>query len=139
MLFTSLSFFIFLPIVFVLYWALYKYRKAQNILLLVSSYFFYGWWDWRFCFLLLFSSTFGYFTAKLINDSDNEKKRKYLMALSAIVHLGILCYFKYFNFFVGSFTELATSIGWNLNYIPIQIILPLAISFFTFHILPLPN
>ncbi|MCJ0742959.1 MBOAT family O-acyltransferase [Pedobacter montanisoli] len=135
MLFSSLSFFIFFPIVFILYWSLFKYRKAQNIVLLLASYVFYGWWDWRFCVLLLLSSVFGFFMAKSIDQTNSQKRRNLLMTLSVIVHVGILCYFKYFNFFVSSFVDLANSIGWQLNFIPIKVILPLAISFFTFHIL----
>ncbi len=135
MLFTSLPFFLFLPIVFIIYWLAKGSTKLQNYILLFASYFFYGWWDWRFCFLLLFSSSFGFLAGKFIGETDNLSIRKRWMTLSVIVHIGILCYFKYFNFFIGSFTEFAHSIGWQLNYIPLNIILPLAISFFTFHIL----
>lgn len=135
MLFTSLPFFLFLPAVFIIYWLAKGSVKLQNYILLFASYFFYGWWDWRFCFLLLFSSSFGFLAGKAIGSTDKETVRKRWMAISVIVHLGILCYFKYFNFFAGSFIELSARIGWNLNYIPLDIFLPLAISFFTFHIL----
>lgn len=135
MLFTSLTFFLFFPIVFIIYWLAKNSVKLQNYILLFASYIFYGWWDWRFCILLLFSSSFGFLAAKFIGETDDISVKKRWMTISVIIHLGILCYFKYFNFFIGSFTDLAHSIGWQLNYIPINIILPLAISFFTFHIL----
>lgn len=135
MLFSSLSFFIFFPAVLIAYWALFQYKKLQNILLLISSYVFYGWWDWRFCILLFLSSVFGYIIAQQIDRTESDKKRNLLMTLSVVVHLGVLCYFKYFNFFVSSFTDLASNLGFDLTYVPLKILLPLAISFFTFHIL----
>ncbi len=135
MLFSSFSFFVFFPIVFIIYWTLNANRKAQNMLLLVASYIFYGWWDWRFCLLLLFSSSFGFLITKLLSEAHSDKKRRMYMNLSIIVHIGILCYYKYFNFFISSFTDFAKSLGFNVDYTPLHIALPLAISFFTFHIL----
>jgi len=135
MIFTSFNFFVFLPIVFILYWVFFRYKKIQNIILLLCSYVFYGWWDWRFCFLLFFSSTFAYLMAHLINNTEDKKRRYLILVVSISVHMGILGYFKYTNFFIESFVQLSNSIGVHLNYLPLHIILPIGISFFTFHLL----
>ena len=100
MLFNSLEFAIFLPIIFIVYWFLaYKNLKFQNLLLLSASYFFYAWWDWRFLSLIIFSSSIDYIVGLKLIESTNERKRKILLITSIFVNIGFLGFFKYFNFF----------------------------------------
>ncbi|WP_396157233.1 MBOAT family O-acyltransferase [Flavobacterium sp.] len=134
MLFNSLGYLFFLPIVFILYWFVTgKNLKAQNILLLVASYFFYACWDWRFLFLLLFSSLLDYFTGLKMQDAQNEKRKKIWFWLSIIINIGFLAIFKYYNFFAESFAELLSNVGLKVNVWAIKVILPVGISFYTFH------
>jgi D-alanyl-lipoteichoic acid acyltransferase DltB (MBOAT superfamily) len=134
MLFNSLSFAIFLPIVFFLYWFATKgSHKIQNILLLFASYYFYGCWDWRFLFLLMFSTFLDYYTGRKIFNASNTKNRKFWLWLSIIVNLGFLGLFKYYNFFITSFAEGLSAFGLHLNYTTIKVVLPVGISFYTFH------
>jgi D-alanyl-lipoteichoic acid acyltransferase DltB (MBOAT superfamily) len=133
MLFNSIAFLIFLPIVFSLYWfALKKNLKLQNILLIIASYIFYGWWDWRFLILLVASSCTDFFLGLAIGKQEDAKKRKRLLILSLIINLGILGFFKYFNFFVDSFISSFASLGVHLDSRTLNIILPVGISFYTF-------
>lgn len=132
--FNSFSFAIFLPIVFLLYWFGTRGNlKLQNILLLVSSYFFYACWDWKFLFLLIFSTLLDYFTGIKINQSQGHKKKLFWLWLSIIVNLGFLGVFKYYNFFALSFVNLLASIGLKVHVETLNIILPVGISFYTFH------
>lgn len=134
MLFNSFDFAIFLPIVFVLYWfVINRNLKFQNILLLVSSYYFYGSWNWHFLFLLIFSTGLDYFTGLKMADSPNQKIKKFWFWLSVCINLGFLGVFKYYNFFITSFAEALTQIGFQPHYTTLQIILPVGISFYTFH------
>ena len=134
MLFNSINFAIFLPIVFLLYWfATRGNYKLQNILLLVASYFFYGCWDWRFLFLLVFSTLLDYFTGIKMHEAGNERMKKFWFWLSVVVNLGFLGVFKYYNFFVSSFAEGLTQLGIQSNFWTLQVILPVGISFYTFH------
>jgi alginate O-acetyltransferase complex protein AlgI len=134
MLFNSLDFAVFLPIVFLLYWCATKNNlKLQNILLLVVSYFFYACWDWRFLFLLIFSTVLDYVTGIKMSESKSPKSKKIWFWLSIIVNLGFLGIFKYYNFFVESFQFALEKIGLNINVWTLQIILPVGISFYTFH------
>ncbi|MFT7620096.1 MAG: alginate O-acetyltransferase complex protein AlgI, partial [Planctomycetota bacterium] len=106
MLFNSIDFAIFLPIVFVLYWFVTaRNLKLQNILVLVSSYVFYGWWDWRFLSLIVFSSFVDYFVGIGLGKSQDEKRRKWLLITSVVVNLGLLGFFKYCNFFLDNFVS----------------------------------
>ena len=132
MLFNSLSFAIFLPIVFVLYW-LTKARRKQNILLMIASYYFYACWDWRFLFLLAFSTFLDYYTGLKIEESQKKSSKKFWFWLSVGVNLGFLGFFKYYNFFAESFAELFAGFGFQINPWVLQIILPVGISFYTFH------
>lgn len=132
MLFNSLSFAIFLPIVFVLYW-LTKTRRKQNILLMIASYYFYACWDWRFLFLLAFSTFLDYYTGLKIEESQKKSSKKFWFWLSVGVNLGFLGFFKYYNFFAESFAELFAGFGFQINPWVLQIILPVGISFYTFH------
>lgn len=134
MLFTSINFAIFLPIVFLLYWCLAKKSlKNQNILLLFSSYFFYACWDYRFLFLLIFSTLLDYFTGIKMADADNQNWKKFWFWLSISINLGFLGVFKYYNFFVESLADALKNIGLQTNLWTLKIILPVGISFYTFH------
>lgn len=134
MLFNSLDFAIFLPIVFALYWFVFnKALKQQNFLLLIVSYFFYSCWDWRFLFLLMFSTLLDYFTGLRMQDSKTQKEKKIWFWLSVIVNLGFLGVFKYYNFFAESFAQGLAHLGLQVNPRTISVILPVGISFYTFH------
>lgn len=134
MLFNTISFAIFFPIVFALYWFVTnKSLKLQNILLLVASYYFYSCWDWRFLFLLIFSTLLDYFTGIKMSDSKNKSQKKIWFWISISVNLGFLGIFKYYNFFADSFTTLLSTFGFSVNPWTLQIILPVGISFYTFH------
>ncbi|HPI03646.1 MAG TPA: MBOAT family O-acyltransferase [Candidatus Goldiibacteriota bacterium] len=130
MVFNSLEFFILLFVVFSLYWFLK--HKHQNFLLLVASYFFYGWWDWRFLSLLALTSVIDYFCAIWIENSGDEKKRKLILYLSVISNLGVLGFFKYFNFFGDSLASALGMFNINVNSFTLDVILPVGISFYTF-------
>lgn len=133
MLFNSIDFAIFLPIVFVLYWFVFnKSIKGQNWLILVASYLFYGWWDWRFLFLVLFSTIVDYFIAIWINQSESSKQRKLLLFTSMAVNLGFLGFFKYYNFFLDNFIMAFSFFGIPFSATSLKIILPVGISFYTF-------
>jgi alginate O-acetyltransferase complex protein AlgI len=134
MLFNSISFGIFLPIVFVLYWFFTRgVLRFQNILLLVSSYYFYASWDYRFLFLLIFSTLLDYFTGIKIFEAEKKGIRKIWFWLSISINLGFLGFFKYYNFFANSFGALLSSFGLHVDVWIINIILPIGISFYTFH------
>ncbi|NVO08505.1 MAG: MBOAT family protein [Bacteroidales bacterium] len=134
MLFNSIGFAIFFPIVFLLYWfAFNKKLQSQNILLLVASYFFYGSWDYRFLFLLVFSTLLDYFTGLKMYESENRRKKLFWFWLSVSVNLGFLGVFKYYNFFISSFSDALTGFGFQVNPWTIKVILPVGISFYTFH------
>ncbi|MFD2939593.1 MBOAT family O-acyltransferase [Flavobacterium notoginsengisoli] len=134
MFFNSLAFAIFLPIVFFLYWFVFnKTKSTQNALLIVASYYFYSCWDWRFLFLLVFSTFLDYFTGIQIEKSDSDKRRKFWFWLSIIVNLGFLGIFKYYNFFASSFAEMITAFGFKTSPFLLNVILPVGISFYTFH------
>ncbi len=133
MLFNSIEFAVFLPIVFLIYWLCFKndFRK-QNLFLLLASYFFYGWWDWRFLFLLIFSSLFNYFVGIKIDASTTPGHRKSWLITGLVINLGVLGFFKYFNFFIEGFVDLVSLFGYDLKGTAINVILPLGISFYTF-------
>ncbi|NOZ60413.1 MAG: MBOAT family protein [Calditrichaeota bacterium] len=136
MLFNSIQFAFFLPITFLLYWFVFnKSIKMQNFFLLAASYFFYGSWDWRFLSLIFVSSLCDYLIGKNLDNVDDAKKRKLLLTGSLLVNLGILGFFKYFNFFVDSFIDLFAKFGIHLHARSLQIILPVGISFYTFQTL----
>lgn len=128
MLFTSIEFFIFLPIVFALYWLLRKQLRLQNLLVVVASYVFYGWWDWRFLLLIAFTSLCSYISGLIIE----KKWRKAALWTNIIVNLAILGLFKYYDFFAA---ELANLIGCSGDSVMLHLILPVGISFYTFQAL----
>lgn len=134
MFFNSLPFAIFLPLAFVCYWFFFsKTNSFQNAFLLVISYYFYSCWDWRFLFLLLFSTLLCYFTGIQIEKSTHEKIRKFWFWLSIIFNIGFLAIFKYYNFFAFSFSEALNTIGIQASPMLLNLILPVGISFYTFH------
>jgi alginate O-acetyltransferase complex protein AlgI len=136
MLFNSIDFAIFLPIVFIFYWFVSnKNLKLQNFLIVVTSYLFYGWWDWRFLSLILFSTIVDYTIGLKINSQKNQNKRKVLLWASIIVNLGLLGFFKYFNFFLDNFMRAFSFFGTPINAQGLNIILPVGISFYTFQTL----
>ncbi len=133
MLFTSIEYFLFLPTVFILYWFVFSNSlRLQNLLILSASYFFYGWWDWRFLSLIIFSSTVDYVIGLKIENANTQVKRKIFLFISIFTNIGLLASFKYFNFFIESFADLFSSIGIDLNVTSLNIILPIGISFYTF-------
>ncbi|MFV5692431.1 MBOAT family O-acyltransferase [Flavobacterium sp. LT1R49] len=134
MLFNSLPFLLFLPIVFTIYWWVNtKSLQLQNFVLLLASYFFYACWDWRFLFLLLFSTALDYFTGIKMEEAKDQGNKKFWFWLSIIVNLSFLGIFKYYNFFVDSFAEALSGLGIPTNFWTLKVILPVGISFYTFH------
>jgi len=134
MLFNSFSFAIFLLIVFVFYWLLNKKSlQFQNILLLVASYFFYACWDYRFLFLLIFSTALDYFSGLKIYEAKSLNAKKIWLWISIAINLGFLGIFKYYNFFAENFATMLSNFGINANFYTLKIILPIGISFYTFH------
>ena len=134
MLFNSLGFALFFPVVFILYWFVAKNNlKAQNFILLISSYFFYACWDYRFLFLLIFSTFLDYYTGLKIYESTTRRTKRIWLLISVAVNLGFLGFFKYYNFFVKSFAEVMNSVGFKPDIWTLHIILPVGISFYTFH------
>ena len=134
MFFNSLGFAVFLPIVFLLYWYVFsKTKDLQNAFLVVVSYYFYSCWDWRFLFLLLFSTLLCYFTGIKIEKSTQDRERKFWFWLSIVFNFGFLGIFKYYNFFAFSFSEALTTFGIHSSPLLLNLILPVGISFYTFH------
>ena len=136
MLFNSFAYLIFLPIVFTLYWVVFKNQlKAQNILLLISSYLFYAWWDYRFLALLIASTLVDYAIGLALGNNRYSEWRKALLIGSLIFNFSLLGLFKYFNFFIESWIDAGSSLGFNMHYETLNIILPVGISFYTFQTL----
>ena len=139
MLFNSFAFAIFLPIVFLLYWKVFgKNLKLQNLFIVIVSYVFYGWWDWRFLFLIAFTTGCSYLCAlaiKLNLDRGNDAVARYYSICNVAVNLAILGVFKYYNFFVESLSNFLDAFSIHLDYPTLNIILPVGISFYTFQAL----
>ena len=136
MLFNSIDFAIFLPIVFFLYWFVAnKNLKLQNFLIAASSFFFYGWWDWRFLFLIVFSTAVDYTIGRQLEIEVNLLKRKILLWTSILVNLGFLGFFKYYDFFLDNFITAFSFFGQEIQGNSLNIILPVGISFYTFQTL----
>lgn len=134
MFFNSLQFAIFLPIVFLLYWFVaHKSKATQNYILIIASYYFYACWDWGFLFLLIFSTLLCYALAIKIEGSTTHRSRKFWLWVCVAMNLGFLGLFKYYNFFATSFAELFQAFGFNVSPILLEVILPIGISFYTFH------
>ncbi|QHN64555.1 MBOAT family protein [Bergeyella cardium] len=136
MLFNSIEFAVFLPIVFILYWFVFqKSLKWQNLFIVITSYIFYGWWDWRFLFLILFSTVQDYCIAYWIEKENSQKKRKLLLSISIVTNLGFLGFFKYYNFFIDNFITAFSFFGTKPSIHTLNILLPVGISFYTFQTL----
>lgn len=136
MLFNSIDFAIFIPIVFILYWFVTsKSIKQQNILIVTASYIFYGWWDWRFLTLIAFSTLVDYSIGIKLSKETAFSKRKLLLWISIIVNLGFLGFFKYYNFFLDNFITAFSFFGKPIEANSLNIILPVGISFYTFQTL----
>ncbi len=136
MLFNSIEFALFLPVVFAIYWVIGPSRvKLQNLFLLLASYFFYGWWDPRFLALIAFSSVVDYFVALQISKSENQRHRRLFLWISLGVNLGMLGFFKYYNFFLDNFVSAFSFFGQSFEASRLSIILPVGISFYTFQTL----
>lgn len=133
MVFNSVEFLIFLPIVFVLYWHVFKPVRWQNFLIVVASYVFYGWWDWRFLSLIIFTSVCSYLSGVLIEKHQNHGKA--ISAINIVINLLVLGLFKYFNFFVDTFATTMSSLGWHCDTPTLRLVLPVGISFYTFQAL----
>ncbi len=136
MLFNSIEFALFLPIVFVIYWCINtKEVRLQNCFLILASYLFYGWWDWRFLILIVFSSLVDYTIGIALSNTNQQRTRKQLLLTSIFVNIGLLLFFKYFNFFIQSFADTFTLLGKPIETNRLNIILPVGISFYTFQTL----
>ena len=135
MLFNSLDFAVFFPVFFVLYWLVAKRIRLRNVFILASSYLFYGWWDWRFLFLIIASSFVDFFIGKKLYKTEKKEIRKTLLLISLVFNLGLLFYFKYTNFFIDSFIESFRFFGGSIDSFTLKIVLPVGISFYTFQTL----
>ena len=136
MLFNSIQFAIFLPIVFAIYWSAFRQKlRWQNAFIVLVSYLFYGWWDWRFLSLIIFSSCVDFFIGQKMETAFAEKSRKQLLWLSLGINLGLLGIFKYYDFFISEFITAFAKMGVNLHVSTLRIILPVGISFYTFQTL----
>ncbi|WP_299114701.1 MBOAT family protein [uncultured Winogradskyella sp.] len=136
MLFNSIDFAIFLPVVFVLYWFVFKNKlKLQNLFILGASYFFYASWDWRFLSLIVFSTLIDYSVGVYLAKENKAYKRKLLLYVSLLSNVGILVFFKYYNFFLDNFIEVFSFFGRNISPKSLNLILPVGISFYTFQTL----
>ncbi|MBR1593845.1 MAG: MBOAT family protein [Alloprevotella sp.] len=130
MLFNSLEYLLFLPMVFMVYWWVAKSVRAKNVWLVAASYFFYGWWDWRFTLLLLTTTLSAYVGGILI---ERGSRRRLHLTANIVLNLGILCAFKYYDFFAESFCELAAALGLGaFSPLMLRVVLPVGISFYTF-------
>ncbi len=136
MLFNSFTFMIFLPVVFLLYWFVFKKLRWQNLLILVASYVFYGWWDWRFLILIVITSASSFASGLLIRHFEGHRPvQRAVSAVNIVLNLGILAVFKYFNFFVDSLASVLSAVGIAVDWPTMHIILPVGISFYTFQAL----
>ena len=131
MVFNSLQFLVFFPLVFVIYWQLK--RRGQNILLLAASWFFYAMWDWRFLGLMLLTTGVDFAVGRYLAMEEDDRKRKRAFGLSLCLNLAVLGFFKYFDFFIGSAADLLRAVGLDASEPTLRILLPVGISFYTFH------
>lgn len=136
MLFNSFEYLVFLPIVFLLYWFVFKSLKWQNVFVIAASYLFYGWWDWRFLFLIALTTFCSFLSGILLEKTEGERvKQKWISAFNIVLNLFVLCLFKYYNFFRENLVALFQVFGIELDWVTIDVLLPVGISFYTFQAL----
>ncbi len=135
-LFNSFEFLLFLPIVFLLYWFVFKPLRQQNLFVVAVSYLFYGWWDWRFLILIAITTVCSFLSGILLERNEGRRSvQKAISAANIVLNLAILCYFKYFNFFGENFAHILRSLGMEADWVTLDILLPVGISFYTFQAL----
>lgn len=132
MLFNTFAFFIFLPIVLIIYWGCCRHKLTQNLVLLLASIFFYCFWNWKFIVLILLSSIISYLTGICIEKSSINGRKKLFNGVNVVVNLLILGVFKYYNFFAENLSDLFLLLGLNIDVVTLKLILPLGISFYSF-------
>ena len=135
MVFNSIEFIIFFLSIYIIYWSIYSKYKVQNVLLLVGSYFFYAWWDWRFLGLLVGSSIFTFISGKIISSLSSELKKKIALYIGVSVLIGILSLFKYFSFFALPLSKALFKLGFNTSLHTMKVLLPLGLSFYSFRLI----
>lgn len=135
MLFNSLIFFIYLPIVFCLYWFVFRNLKWQNAFIILASYIFYGWWSWKFLILIAITTLCSFLSGRYIESLHRKKWKLTVLWSNVIINLGILCIYKYFDFFVRNLQTLLSNFGIHLDDVTLNLILPVGISFYTFQAL----
>ena len=136
MLFNSFEYLVFLPIVFLLYWFIFKSLKWQNLFVIAASYLFYGWWDWRFLILIALTTFCSFFSGILLEKTEGKRiLQKWISASNIVLNLFILCLFKYYNFFRENLVLMFRTLGIELDWVTIDILLPVGISFYTFQAL----
>src|SRR5690606_22670760 len=134
MLFDSLDFAVFFALVFVLYWFVTRRSlRVQNIMLLAASYYFSACWDWRFLFLLAFSTALDYASGLLIHATPSRARKRMWLIISVGINLGFLGLFKYYNFFADNFARFMGVFGLEMDPVLLSVVLPVGISFYTFH------
>ena len=135
MLFNSIQYLLFLPIVFAAYWLLRRRLALQNLFVVIASYVFYGWWDWRFLLLMAFTTLCSFGCGLLVSRLEARRLRRSVVTASLVINLGILVMFKYYDFFAGSFSELLSGFGLRPGFVTLDVVLPVGISFYTFQAL----
>lgn len=138
MLFNSIEFLIYLPLVFIGYWFIFKQKSIQNFFVFAASYLFYGWWDWRFLFLIFLTTATCFASGILINKAKTRKAARWACGSNIALNVAILCYFKYFNFFSENLRILFEQFGYQLDWFTLDVLLPVGISFYTFQAISYP-
>lgn len=138
MLFNSFAYLVFLPIVFILYWMIFKSVRGRNLLIIAASYFFYGWWDWRFLLLFFAETLICFFSVQALGGCMRRGRRtpaRLWLWLNVLIGFGILFVFKYFDFFAHSLQRVLGAAGWQLDWVSLNLVLPIGISFYTFQLI----
>lgn len=138
MLFNSFEFLLFLPLVFGGYWFIFRGLKLQNLFIVCASYFFYGWWDWRFLLLIFFTTLACYASGILIEQNSKRSARRWVCGINIAINIAILCFFKYFNFFSDNIKILFQQFGYQIDWFTLDVLLPVGISFYTFQAISYP-
>lgn len=133
--FVSIEFFLFLPIFFTIYWCLKRYTRWQNLAVVAGSYFFYGWADWRYMFLLGGYTLVSFLSGLALGKTESTKIRKVILWSVIAINIGVLGLYKYFDFFVGNFSRVLSRFGFETDWATLNLVLPIGISFFTFQAL----